>query len=365
MNANPTVLDLTRRLIRLETINPPGHESECARFLGKLLEDSGFSCRIFEFAPGRSSLVAKLEGEGDRPPLCFAGHIDTVPLGARPWSYDPFAGEIADGKLYGRGSSDMKSGVAAYVVAGLSLARLSGRRAGLTIVAAAGEETGCEGTYDLASRRNVLGRAGALVVAEPSSNYPMLGHKGALWLCGKTTGVTAHGSMPEQGVNAIYAAARAVTRLEGYGFNVAPDPLLGSPTLNVGTFSAGMNINSVPDEASFTLDVCTIPGQDHACERDNLSRYLGDGVTLEALVDVAAISSASEDPWVQEVFEVMGQILGEQPKPRTLPFFTDGSALKPALGGPPTVILGPGETAMAHRTDEYCFVHRLEEAVAA
>ena len=88
----------------------------------------------------------------------------------------------------------------------------------------------------------------------------MLGHKGALWLRGKTRGVTAHGSMPEQGVNAIYAEARAVTRLEGYGFNVAPNRLLGSPTLNVGTFSGGMNVNSVPDEASFTFDMRTIPG---------------------------------------------------------------------------------------------------------
>ena len=108
MNAIPKVLDLTRRLIRFETINPASHESECAQFLGKLLEDGGYSCRLFEFAPGRSSLVAKLGGERDRRPICFAGLMVTVPLGARPWLYDPFAGDIADGKLYGRGSSDMK-----------------------------------------------------------------------------------------------------------------------------------------------------------------------------------------------------------------------------------------------------------------
>ena len=122
MNAIPKVLDLTRRLIRFETINPASHESECAQFLGKLLEDGGYSCRLFEFAPGRSSLVAKLGGERDRRPICFAGLMVTVPLGARPWLYDPFAGDIADGKLYGRGSSDMKSGLAAYVAAGFALA---------------------------------------------------------------------------------------------------------------------------------------------------------------------------------------------------------------------------------------------------
>jgi len=115
-------LDLTRELLRFDTVNPPGQERACAERLGQLLENVGFAVRSYEFAPGRTSLVARLGGSSGRAPLCFAGHIDTVPLGTMPWKRDPFAGEVADGRLYGRGSSDMKSGVAAFVTVACRLA---------------------------------------------------------------------------------------------------------------------------------------------------------------------------------------------------------------------------------------------------
>ncbi|HZX41095.1 MAG TPA: M20/M25/M40 family metallo-hydrolase, partial [Myxococcaceae bacterium] len=103
-------VSLTQQLVRFDTINPTSPELDCARFLAELLEDGGFRVRLHEFAPGRASLVASAPG-GSRPPLCFAGHIDTVPLGAAPWTRSPFAGETDGGRLYGRGSSDMKSGI--------------------------------------------------------------------------------------------------------------------------------------------------------------------------------------------------------------------------------------------------------------
>ena len=112
-------LQLTRELLRFKTINPPGQERECAQYLGKLLEGGGFQTELHEFADARTSLIARYPGTADTPPICFTGHIDTVPLGAMPWTQDPFVGDISEGKLYGRGSSDMKSGVAAFVVAAL------------------------------------------------------------------------------------------------------------------------------------------------------------------------------------------------------------------------------------------------------
>src|SRR6185503_16782408 len=159
-----------------------------------------------EYAPGRTSLIARLVASSDQAPLCFVGHLETAPLGAPPWGRDPFAGEIADGRLYGRGSTDMKSGVAAFVVAASRLAGRLRSTPGLELVIVAGEETGCDGSRYLATVDGALGRAGAIVVAEPTGLYPCVGHKGALWLHGRTTGVTAHGAMPERGVNAIYKA---------------------------------------------------------------------------------------------------------------------------------------------------------------
>lgn len=365
MDSSLDPVELTRTLVGFDTINPPGNERPCAEYLGRLLEDGGFSVSYHEFDENRTSLVARIGGSSERPPLCFTGHIDTVPLGAAPWTVDPFAGEISDGKLYGRGTSDMKSGVAAFVVAVLRLVRELSEGPGVVLIITAGEETGCEGAYHLAGLGDVLGQAGAIVVAEPSSNQPWIGHKGALWLTARTKGVTAHGSMPERGVNAVYKAAAAIGKLEDFDFNVARDAILGKPTLSVGTVHGGLNINSVPDLAEIGIDIRTTLGQDHAAIRSDLFRYLGEEVELESVVDVGGVLTDPDNEWMQEVFDVMGNILGAWPETHTAAYFTDASALAPAYGGPPTVILGPGEAAMAHQTDEYCVVDRIGEAVEA
>jgi len=108
-------VELTQELIRFRTVNPPGEEQACAAFLGGMLEGLGFAVAYSEFSPRRTTLVARL-GAGAAP-LCFTGHLDTVPLGRAAWSVDPFAGEIRDGRLYGRGASDMKAGIAAFIAA--------------------------------------------------------------------------------------------------------------------------------------------------------------------------------------------------------------------------------------------------------
>ncbi|MBL4613585.1 MAG: M20/M25/M40 family metallo-hydrolase, partial [Magnetovibrio sp.] len=188
---------LTQQLVRFNTISPDSNEQSCAEYIGKILEESGFRTSYHNFAPGRTSLVARIGEQSERPPLCFTGHIDTVPLGHKEWSVDPFAADIVDGKLYGRGTSDMKSGVAAFVTALTSIAQTLEQGPGVVLVITAGEETGCEGAFHLVGLEGVLGAAGAIVVAEPTSNFPFVGHKGALWLEGEVDGVTAHGSMPD------------------------------------------------------------------------------------------------------------------------------------------------------------------------
>lgn len=354
---------LTQELVRFRTINPPGDELACARHVGALLEDAGFDTAYHDFGENRANLIARIGGQADTPPLCFTGHLDTVPLGLRPWKADPFAADISDGKLWGRGSSDMKSGVAAFVVAAVALAdRLEGTP-GLELVITAGEETGCTGAFDIAGKKGALGRAGAMVVAEPSSNRPWAGHKGALWLNGLSSGVTAHGSMPERGVNAVYKAAGAISKLAEFDFNVARHAVLGPPTLNVGTVSGGINVNSVPDHAQFGIDIRTIPEQDSAHVREQLASYLGEDVELETMIDVGGIWTDVENDWLRDVFSVVAEVTGEASAVEGAPYFTDASALAPAYGNPPTVVLGPGEAAMAHQTDEYCVVARIEEAV--
>lgn len=360
MTFSPAV-ELARDLIRQDTINPPGNEKRCADLLGRLLAAAGFEVGEHAFGDNRSSLVARI-GNGTGKPLGFTGHIDTVPLGARPWSADPFTATIDGDRLYGRGASDMKAGVAAFVTACIDKAEALAKGPGAQLIITAAEETGCEGAFAL-TRSSLLGEIGALVVAEPTSNYPFVGHKGALWVKAVTHGVTAHGSMPEKGVNALAKAAKAVVRLEDFDFNEKRHPVLGAPTINVGTMQSGMNVNSVPDRAEIGLDVRTVPGQQHARLRDSLASYLGTEVETAPFVDVEAVWTDPANPWIRHVFAVAADILGETPEPRGATYFTDASALTPALGGIPTIILGPGEAAMAHQTDEYCLVSRIDQAV--
>lgn len=359
MSVDPVTL--TQQLVRFDTVNPMSPERDCAHFLAGLLEAGGFRVQRHEFAPGRTSLVATLHG-GQKAPLCFAGHIDTVPLGAARWSRDPFAGETDGDRLYGRGTSDMKSGIAAMTCAALDLVA-AGRlqQAGLTLVFVAGEETGCEGAAHLARTPHALGKAGAMVVGEPTNGQPLVGHKGALWLEARTRGITAHGSMPERGVNAVYRAARAVSALEAFRFEGAADPLLGHPTLNVGTIHGGLNVNSVPDEAVIGIDVRTIPAQSHREVREQLARALGADVELSARVDVPGMRTEESERFVQDVYRLVEQRTGKRPTAASAPYFTDASLLTPAFGGIPTVVLGPGELVQAHQTDEWASIRCIEE----
>lgn len=354
---------LTRELLAFNTINPPGMERACARHLGALLEPAGFRVAYHEFAEGRTSLVAEIGGDPIRPPICFTGHIDTVPLGAKAWTKDAFAGETDGDRLYGRGASDMKSGVAAFVAAAVELAPQLAKSPGLVLVITAGEEVGCEGARYLADH-GLLGRAGAIVVAEPTGLFPYVGHKGLAWFEIETTGVTAHGSMPEEGENAILKMARVLAELERFEFPVKTHEVMGSPTLNVGTIRGGLNTNSVPDSTKVTVDMRTVPGIDHVHLCRSLECLLaGHGASVRRIVDTPSLYTPPEDEWVQQVFEACTPFLGNRPAPKTITFSTDGADLKRGYGGPPAVILGPGEAKLAHQTDEWCSMARIEQSV--
>lgn len=361
----PDPVKLTQELVRFNTINPPGNEDEICAFLERLLASAGFECRKVDFAPRRTSLVARIQGALGKTNICFTGHVDVVPLGGRAWQYEPFAGEIHEGKLFGRGSSDMKSGVAAMVVAAMKTAAQAQAGHGLSLIITAGEETGCEGAFHLAAQADVIqfiGKAGCFVVAEPTANEPLIGHKGAYWLRAKASGITAHGSMPERGENAFYKIARGALALEQFQFENPPHPIMGQNTLNVGTAKAGININSVPDAAEMTLDIRSIPGQSHQHLFSCLCKVLGPQITLEPIIDVQGFYTPSNDPWIQKVYARCNEINGVMPTEKTVAFFSDASALKGVIGNPPTVVLGPGQPEMAHQTDEFCYVQKISEA---
>jgi succinyl-diaminopimelate desuccinylase len=355
-------VSLTRTLLRFDTVNPPGRERDCARYAGAMLEEGGYAVEYFDFEEGRTSLVARAGGSDGKLPLCLTGHLDVVPLGARSWTRDPFAGETDGDKLYGRGASDMKAGVAAMLLAAREFSNKLSGTPGIVVVLTAAEEGGCIGSAHLA-RTRLLGRAGAMIVGEPTSNYPLVGHKGSIKFHARFRGVSAHGSMPELGVNAIYKAGRAVSTLEAFDFQATAHPVMGKPTLNVGTFAAGSGVNLVPDEATIGVDIRTVPGVDHGKLLKRLGSLLGDA-ELDVFSDLQPVWTAPEHEWVQRVFEICRPYLDAPPAARTAPYMTDAANLLKAYAGAPAVVLGPGEAAMAHQTDEYASQERIRQSVA-
>lgn len=355
---------LTRKLIAFNTVNPPGDEAEIARFIGSILTENGFFVDYIPYEDKRLQLVAEKGVSAGIPPLVFTGHFDTVPLGAQEWSFDPFGGEIKGDQLYGRGSSDMKGGLAAMIIAAIQAFQNGEPKEGIRLIFTAAEESGCHGAKQLVKTYDKIGQACGIVVGEPTANLPATGHKGAVYLNMTTSGKTAHSSMPHLGDNAIYKAARAILKVEKFDFCAEEDPLLGWPTVNVGKISGGLNLNSVPDFAGFTVDARTTTKVDHEEFLSKLKKEIGVEVTMETLVNLKAVTSNENDPFVQRVYAACGVGEAAPGYPKSLPYLTDGSVLQGAYGGVPTVILGPGQPEMAHQTNEFCSIAKLEEAVS-
>ncbi|MBY0558782.1 M20 family metallopeptidase [Hyphomicrobium sp.] len=360
-----TLLDpvaLTSRLVRYNSITGPQAENACGRDLGQWLTDAGFRVEYHEYGPGRPNLLARLGRSDLGPPLGFSGHLDVVPLGDQEWSVNPFGGDIVHGRVYGRGSTDMKGGIAAFVSAVAGLRRELESTAGVLLVITAAEETACQGALHLA-KLGVLGNVSGLVLAEPTNNRPVIAHKGVLWVRAETEGVAAHGSTPQLGVNAIHKIADAVQALRALKLPDDLDPLMGCATLNIGKIGGGANINSVPDRAFVEVDIRTLPTMRHADIRDALEAALtATGARIDTLADLSGIWTDPRGPFVRDIFEIVKSETGATPAIEAAPYITDASALTPAFGGVPTVIWGPGDPALAHCCDEYIEVSRIEQA---
>jgi succinyl-diaminopimelate desuccinylase len=353
---------LTRKLLSFNNINPPGDEEGIARYVAGILTENGFTVQLPEFEKGRLHLIAEKGLSSHKAPLILSGHFDTVPLGNNKWDKDPFAGEISEGKIWGRGSSDMKGGVAAMILAAIDAFKETTPEGGVRLIFTAAEELGCIGIQQLMKTIDDTGKASAIIVGEPTANLPAIGHKGAIYLNAVTSGRTAHSSMPQLGDNAIYKAAASILKAKDFSFETEEDSLLGYPTINVGKMSGGLNINSVPDHAEFTIDIRSTSKTDHNKTIQRLAEVLGEETKLEVLVDMNSVFTREDDPFVKLVYDICGIKTGHKGFPKSLPYLTDGSVLQRVYKGAPTIILGPGQPEMAHKTDEFCYINKLEES---
>ncbi len=233
------VVRFCQDLIRIKSVNPPGDEIAIAQYVASVLEAAGLEVELITHSTSRASVLARLKSDRQKPGLLLCAHLDTVPTGSEKWLHEPFDGELADGKIWGRGAADMKGGLAVLMITAklLAEARIP-IRGDLVIAATAGEETDSIGAASIAVRPD-LGTIGAVVIPEPSDNDLYVAEKGALWLELTTHGRTAHGSMPHLGQNAIMMMTTLIHELQGLPLPCEKHPMLGGLTQSVNTISGG------------------------------------------------------------------------------------------------------------------------------
>jgi succinyl-diaminopimelate desuccinylase len=360
-------LELVRDLVRTRSVNPPGDEAAVVEILADRATAWDLSPRLVQVAVGRPNLVVELAGSGERPAVLLSGHSDTVPPGAAPWEHDPFSAALVDGEVWGRGAVDMKAGVATMLVALAAAARRGWQPKGdVRLAITIGEEVDCAGARHLRDTGGLDG-VGWIVIGEPTNLDVVAAHRGAIWLQIIGHGKTAHGSAPHLGINAI---DHVITLLGWLAerwpkLEYTPHELLAPPTMNLGTISGGVKTNVVPDSCEATVDLRTVPGQDH----DAIVRAVRDraaeiesatpGLRLEVNtgIPMLPLETPVGHPLIRHAAEAVAGVLGTAPRVRGATYYTDGGMW---VGRDiPMVIFGPGDDGLAHQPNERVPVEHL------
>jgi acetylornithine deacetylase len=357
------VIQLTAELIRRPSVT--GEEKCVVELLANFLADHGLPVELDEAAPDRPNLTC-LWGADDGPTLLLTGHSDTVPIG-NGWTRDPFAGEIDDGRLYGRGSCDMKAGLAGMAIAMVALKRRMVRPRGRVLfVACVDEEESGIGTK--AAIKAGL-EADWAVIGEPTELQTIRAAKGNCYFEVEVSGRAAHAGSPERGANAIYGASRAIAAVEAHHAELQQrrHPLLGSPSCSVGTIEGGMTVSAVPDSCRFRVDRRLLPDETGESALAEFSHALDRHAVMPAgttrreflRMDMPALELREGHSLIGAVKRAAQDCGGPDLPVGGWSAACDGGYLM-RDAGIPTVLLGPGSIVhQAHRPDEFVPIDQL------
>jgi succinyl-diaminopimelate desuccinylase len=360
------VLKLTRELLAVDTIDPPGNEEKAARVMARALSAAGIESTFQTIAPGRTNLIARITGSGERPALSMSAHFDTIGVDPASWTRNAFAGEIENGRVYGRGSTDMKGGMAAMAMAAIGIKRTGmSLRGDLVLHFTAAENSSLLGAKALVSGGYLQG-VGALLNSEPSSMRLFIAEKGTAWIRAIACGDTGHsafrdGETGDRG-NAIVRLARFIDRIHDLDLKAPPHRHLKPPTINPGMISGGLAAPLTPTRAVCDIDVRLVPG---LTPEDVLAafRVVADPyITLAILDSKPPVDTPDDDPFVQLCLKALRDETSYAGGPEGVPYYSDCAVIAPVLNLP-MVIIGPGEVGHSGRPDEYCEIDKLEASV--
>ena len=372
------VTRLLSDLVAIPSVNPMGRpmdgpgifEVGMSDYLEAWFRSRGVAVERRPIAPGRDNILARYEAPDSRRTVLFDAHQDTVPVDGM--TIDPFRPAVEGGRLYGRGSCDVKGGMTAML---LAFDRLVAERprgsASVLFAATVDEEFTHIGSTDLAGYPH---GADLAIVAEPTRLDLVDRHKGAVRWKIVTRGVACHSSTPNLGRNAIYTMAQVIGHLADYAQDLArssPDPVLGPPTFSVGRIDGGQSVNVVPDWCHVEVDRRVIPGEDLAACPDRVWSHLRGRMDVEdveflppwiRMPPLAPTDGAGR--WLDPVREAIARAIGRQPEVGGVPFGTDAGPLGES-GGLPCFVFGPGDIAQAHTKDEWIELDQVRAASEA
>ncbi|SDT89390.1 acetylornithine deacetylase/succinyl-diaminopimelate desuccinylase [Verrucomicrobium sp. GAS474] len=389
MASLPPLHALLRDMVAIPSVNPTGdpgtphvNEQKMAEFLLGWTERHGAEAALMPVLPDRPNLVARWRPKGLKPGqrprhrIWFAPHTDTVSVaGMTVAPFDPVISKGRQPRLYGRGASDTKGPMAAMLHAIAAWWKAGGKNGDVEIlfVGLMGEEAGNEGAKALVAHPiPAAERPDLVIVGEPTGLRVVTAHKGALWLTLTAAGKACHASTPERGRNAIDLMAPALVairkqlipalRAEKYRH-----PLLGLPTLNIGTIRGGSKVNIVPDACVVEVDCRTTPALSHPAVLALAKRIVkaaAPGVRVEKLRGCPGLATDPAQPLITALRQASAAVTGGKPKPPGgVPWFCDAAIFDGA--GLPAVAFGPGTIAQAHTRDEYIALRDLDAGAAA
>lgn len=377
------VVELLKKLIAIPSVNPMGrdisgpefYETRLTEFLVSYLQELGVPFEQVDVVPGRSNILARLDSPQSTKTIVLDAHQDTVPVDGM--TIPPFDPVEQSGRIYGRGSCDVKGGLAAMLAAFTRLVKeRPASMPNVVLSLTCDEEATSLGINHLTDSwtghapayRLCPNRPDAAIVAEPTSLDIVVAHRGASRWKMRTAGRACHSSRPSEGINAIYRMARVVQRLEEYAAWLPTSrpahPLCGPATLSVGRIEGGSSVNVVPDFCTIEIDRRIIPGEENDGAIQELIAYLSQNFDFEIGHDAPFCASPplNDDlngDLAAQLMTVIESVVGPRQKVG-VPYGTHASRMARAMV--PAVVFGPGDIAQAHTKDEWIEVAQLEQA---
>jgi len=358
------MIELLQKLIQAES-TPSKGELAVSKVISDEFTRYGIDCHIDSWDQNRANCVAHVKSPGQRRALLFVCHHDVVPPGEATWQHPPFSGLEQAGKIFGRGATDMKGGIAAAITAiGQIITQGVPLQGDIVFAATAGEETDSCGVKRFVENSAWLPELAGVVIPEPTGFDIINAHRGLLWLNIITAGKTAHGSAPHLGINAIDSMKMVLNALDDFKINVEPHPHLGACSMSVNTIQGGKALNVVPDQCTLGVDIRTLPLQDHQTIiqrlEEMLARLVKDKTDFSAGISLVRSVPALETDADKEFVQRLKRAVGIE-ELKAVGFTTDGPYLCPL--NVPILIFGPGDGSMCHQPNEFIRIDAVEKAV--